>query len=330
MLLPTKKSFFISFTLLISASVVTSVAHADASVYGNSPITVKGYSGDAKNSNSYKGQVARHLLLNSLKKLAGNGNGKPNPELKAKMMSYYASKDAGRVVIDPKSTDTFKIKQTKIDELSTGKNLKGKTFKGAVPSWVGKMTAPEVLEFMINKTSSTTKGFDPLTGYNYPQLISKFGMGAIFYNQAADNYLDEKLEAGNKPNDKPYKDGAAYTGKEHVWDEAFGYFGAPAHAMKLKAADAKNIGKKKDIKIADANGDGVVDLYKEMIYSHASYAADADKAGKTDYLKTITKAYIDGRQLITDAKGKALTDDQRTKLKAYATTIKTNWVSSTV
>lgn len=192
------------------------------------------------------------------------------------------------------------------------------------------MTAPEVLEFMINKTSSTTKGFDPLTGYNYPQLISKFGMGAIFYNQAADNYLDEKLEAGNKPNDKPYKDGAAYTGKEHVWDEAFGYFGAPAHAMKLKAADAKNIGKKKDIKIADANGDGVVDLYKEMIYSHASYAADADKAGKTDYLKTITKAYIDGRQLITDAKGKALTDDQRTKLKAYATTIKTNWVSSTV
>lgn len=198
--LSTKKSFFVSFALLISASVATSVAHADASVYGNSPITVKGYSGDAKNSNSYKGQIARHLLLNSLKKLAGKGTGKANPELKAKMMSYYASKDAGRIIIDPQTAGDFKIKQTMIDDLSKNRNLQGKTFKGAVPSWAGKMTAPEVLEFMINKTSSATKGFDPLTGYNYPQLISKFGMGAVFYNQAVDNYLDEKLEAGNKPN----------------------------------------------------------------------------------------------------------------------------------
>ena len=53
---------------------------------------------------------------------------------------------------------------------------------------------------MIDKASSTDGGFDPLTGYNYPQLISKFMMGAVFYSQAVDNYLDEKLEADNKPN----------------------------------------------------------------------------------------------------------------------------------
>jgi hypothetical protein len=309
--------------LLISSMVMMS-AQADSNIYGNSPITVKNYTGDKKTSNSYKGQIARHLLNNSLKKLAGQGNGKPNAELKAKMLSYYAGKEAGRIIIDPQTKGEFKIKQNLIDDLAKGKNLKEKTFKGAVPSWPGRMSAPEVAKFMIDKASSTNKGFDPLTGYNYPQLLSKFLMGAVFYNQAVDNYLDEKLEAGTKPNNKAYKEGAAYTGKEHVWDEAFGYFGAPAHAMTLTSAEAKGIGKLKNIKIADANGDGVVDLYKEMIYSHSAYAADADKAG-TNYLHTITKAYIDGRSLITSAKGNALTDAQRATLKGYATTIKITW-----
>ena len=36
---------------------------------------------------------------------------------------------------------------------------------------------------MINKAEHGS-AFDPNTGYNYPQLISKFAMGAVFYNQA--------------------------------------------------------------------------------------------------------------------------------------------------
>lgn len=322
---------FTLLALLISHSMLTMNASAeeDASLYyGQSPITVKNYAGDKKTSNAYKGQIARHLLNNSLKKLAGQGNGKPNPELKAKMLSYYAGKETGRLILDPQTKGDFKIKQNLIDDLSKGKNLKDKTFKGAVIGWPGQMSAPEVVEFMIDKASSANKGFDPLTGYNYPQLLSKFLMGAVFYNQAVDNYLDEKLEANTKPNDKAYEKGAAYTGKEHVWDEAFGYFGVPAHAMTLTAAQAKGIAKGiaklDDIKIADADGNGVIDLYQEMIYSHGYYAADADKAG-THYLHTITKAYIDGRNVITMAQGNTLTDTQRTALKGYATTIKTTW-----
>lgn len=321
---PRSRTTILSLAIAISTSITTMSAQADTSIYSDAPITLQGYTGDSKTSTSYKGQIARHLLLNSLKKLAGKGEGKPNPELKAKMMSYYEGKDAGRIIIDPQTKGDFKIKQTMIDDLSKGKNLKGKTFKGAIPGWPGKMTGPEVMAFLIDKASSSKKGFDPLTGYNYPQLISKFGTGAVTYYQSVGYYLN-KLEADYKPNDKPYKDGAAYTGKEHVWDEAFGYFGAPAHAMTLKPADAKGIGKLKDIKIADANSDGVVDLYKEMIFGHASYAADADKSGKTNYLHTITKAFIDGRNLLTSAKGAPLTDAQRTKLKAYADTIKVVW-----
>ena len=309
---------------LIASSLVFGCVFANTDMYGNFPVTEKSYSGKKKDSTSYTGQVARHVLHNSLKKLAGKGNGNPNPELKATMMSYYSSKDAGRKIIDPTSKGEFKVKQTMVDEISKGKNLKGKTYKGLVNGFPGQMSGPEVFEFLIDKASSSNKGFDPVTGYNYPQLISKFMMGAVFYSQAVDNYLDEKMGADNKPNNKPYKKGAHYTGKEHSWDEAFGYFGAPAHAMALNAKQAYGIAKRKDIKVADANGDGVVDLKTEMTFAHAYYAADSDKAG-TKYMHTIVDAFIKGRQLIRDADGAALTDQQRAKLMSYVKVIKTNW-----
>ena len=309
---------------LIASSLVFGCVFAKPDMYGNFPVTEKSYSGKKKDSTSYTGQVARHVLHNSLKKLAGKGNGNPNPELKATMMSYYSSKDAGRKIIDPTSKGEFKVKQTMVDEISKGKNLKGKTYKGLVNGFPGQMSGPEVFEFLIDKASSSNKGFDPVTGYNYPQLISKFMMGAVFYSQAVDNYLDEKMGADNKPNNKPYKKGAHYTGKEHSWDEAFGYFGAPAHAMALNAKQAYGIAKRKDVKVADANGDGVVDLKTEMTFAHAYYAADSDKAG-TKYMHTIVDAFIKGRQLIRDADGAALTDEQRAKLMSYVKVIKTNW-----
>lgn len=310
-------------TLLVS-SLCSITAQASSDSYGPFQITVKNYSGSKTNSVSYGGQMARHVLHNSLKKLAGKGNGDANPALKEQMLSYYAGKSDGRIILDPVTKGSFKIEQTQIDSLSKKKNLKGKTYQGAVYSFPGQMTGPEVVELFIDKASSSIKGFDPLTGYNYQQLMSKFIMGAVFYNQVVDNYLDEKLDANTKPNNKPYKKDAAYTGKEHVWDEAFGYFGAPVHALSLSAGDVKGIAKKKSLEIADSNKDGVVDLSSEMAYAHAYYAAGFDKSG-TRYFKSIVQAFVDGRQLITQANGEVLTDAQRTKLKSYAQIIKTNW-----
>ena len=300
--------------------------HGNKNVYADLPVTVKGYKGDKTNSVSYSGQIARHTLHNSLKKLAAKGNGQPNADLKAQMLAYYSGKDAGRAIIDPKTKGKFVVKQSKVDELSKGKNLEGNTFKGAIPGWPGSLTGPEVLNFMIDKASSANKGYDPLTGYDYAQLISKFTMGAVFYNQIVDKYLDEYLNADKKPNNEPYKKGAYYTGKEHSWDEGWGYFGAPAHTLQLSAEDVYAITKQKDKAFAkaDANSDGKVDLKSEMSFALAYYAAAADRSGKTDYLHTTTKAFIDGRQLITDAKGEVLTDKQRAQLKAYAATVEEN------
>ncbi|MBY4677839.1 DUF4856 domain-containing protein [Marinobacterium arenosum] len=310
-----------------SLSSFGAMAQADQNAYADFPVTVKDYQGDAKHSVSYGGQMARHVLHTSLKKLAAQGNGQPNAELKAKMMAYFEGTDAGREILSPTSKGGFVIAQSQVDELSGKKNLAGKAYKGAVTSWPGNMTGAEVLAFMIDKASAADKGYDSVNGYDYAQLISKFTMGAVFYNQAVDNYLDEKLEADTKPNNKAYKDGKPYTGKEHVWDEAFGYFGVPAHTLELTAEQVYNIAKGKEdaLSVADHNGDGKVSLYDEMAYAHGYYAAATDKSGKTDYLHTITKAFVDGRQLISDANGEALTDAQRAELKGHAKVIAENW-----
>lgn len=313
---------------ILATGVSTQAISADASApaYADFPVTVKGYTGDKKTSESYSGQIARHTLHNSLKKLAGKGNGSANPELEKQMLAYYEGSEAGRDIIDPKTKGKFVVKQTKVDDLSKGKSLAGNTYKGTINGLPGNMTGPEAVKFMIGKAASTEKGYDPLTGYDYSQLISKFIIGAVLYNQIVDKYLDEYLEANKKPNDKPYKDGKHYTGKEHAWDEGFGYFGTPAHTLSLTAEDVYAITKQKDeaLALADANKDGKVDLKTEMSFGLAYYAAGADKSGKTNYLHTITKAFIDGRQLITDAKGEKLTDAQRSKLKAYADVVATN------
>ena len=54
-------------------------------------------------------------------------------------------------------------------------------------------------------------------------------------------------------------------------------------------------------------------LLSEMT-CNAYYASAFDKGGKTNYLATITKAFVDGRQLVADAEGEKLSDGERGKL----------------
>jgi hypothetical protein len=306
---------------IVVAASVTLTAQSHAAVYADFPITVKNYTGNKSHSEAYTGQIARHSLHNSAKKLVSKGASLEQTR------AYFNAKDEGRKIIDPVSKDSFPMLETHVDGISKGKNLSGKAYKGLISGMPGSLTGVELLDLLLEKAATTPEGFDPLTGYDYTQLISKFTMGAVFYNQAVDNYLDEKLAADVNPNSKAYKEGKPYTGKEHVWDEAFGYFGAPAHTMELTAADVYGIAKQKaeSFDKADYNKDGKVSLVTEMAFAHAYYAASFDKGGKTTYLHTIVQAFIDGRNLITSANGEALTDSQRSELKAYAQVIKTQW-----
>jgi len=306
--------------ILTYASILTltfsGLATANSDVYGPFPVTLKNYSGDCTNTVSYSGQIARHVQHDSLKDHSTKGS-------YSEMVSYYEGSDKNKQIWAPASKDGFPIKQTLLNEISKGTNLSGKTYKGTITAWPNNLTGPEVIDFWMNKAAANPK--DVSVGLNYQQLLSKFIMGAVFYNQAVDNYLDEKMRADTKPNDKPYKDGACYTGKEHSWDEAFGYWGAAAHSLLLSAEQNYNIAKKKDLVSADYDKDGVVDLKSEYVFAHAYYASSFDKGGKTSYMEDITRAFLDGRNLITSANGEKLTDAQRSELMGYVAIISENW-----
>ena len=84
-------------------------------VYADLPITLKGYDGTSKTSISYGGQMARHMLHNGLKKAASSGD--------LSMMEMYFNGAESVPILDPKSSDKFPVKQTKVEELSKGKTL---------------------------------------------------------------------------------------------------------------------------------------------------------------------------------------------------------------
>ena len=58
---------------VLSLATIVPFAHAGddhGDTYGPYPVTLKGYSGSKKNSVSYSGQIARHVLHDSLNKLS--------------------------------------------------------------------------------------------------------------------------------------------------------------------------------------------------------------------------------------------------------------------
>ena len=87
--------------LTISITLIPNLVSANGSVYGKFPVTLKDYKGGKTNSVSYGGQIARHVLHDSLKKLAGKGNGASNPELKAQMMAYFKGAKSGHSILAP-------------------------------------------------------------------------------------------------------------------------------------------------------------------------------------------------------------------------------------
>ena len=104
------------------------------------------------------------------------------------------------------------------------------------------MTGKEVLASMIERGAASDKGLMQNMGMTIPSLYQNL-LWVPFYHQACDNYLDEKLEADNKPNNDPTR--KHYTGKEHSWDEGFGYWGAAAHGATLSARQNYDIARKR-------------------------------------------------------------------------------------
>mgnify|MGYP006281728091 CR=1 FL=1 len=79
---------------------------------------------------------------------------------------------------------------------------------------------------LIERENSGSDILVSANGREFGQLVEKGLMGAVFYNQIFNEYLtDEKI--GPNIENSELEEGTNYTTKEHHFDEAFGYFGAP-------------------------------------------------------------------------------------------------------
>ena len=112
-------------------------------------------------------------------------------------------------------------------------------------------------------------------GIEPAQMIAKGLMGALLYYQATSVYLgDAKMDVDNTE----VIEGKG-TAMEHHWDEAFGYFGAPADYLTTSAEEQKN----------------ATDPSKKAWY-WAGYANG--RASVVDVRENIFNAFIEGREAI--------------------------------
>lgn len=158
---------------------------------------------------------------------------------------------------------------------------------------------------------------DPTTKYtsniNYKALLVNFLYGAIGYAQTTNSYLKDPIQlTSNQIEGTP-----TLIEKQHKWDMAFGYFGAPASITETSHEHLRNA------EFIDINKDGLVDIYSEAIisdYINTSAGLDADSVYlSTNFTNNLMNSFLLGRALIdaspssNDQKQLELTDQLKHK-----------------
>ncbi len=141
-------------------------------------------------------------------------------------------------------------------------------------------------------------------GRDYRQLIQKFLLGSVVFSQGTTDYLQASDFAGSLT--KP--EGKAYTTAEHLWDEAFGYFGAARNYSAFTDQEASAKGGRDDFANSynDANGDGLIDIRSEVNFGNSVNCAKRDLAtannpNPTNFTEEAYNAFIKGRAILNEA-----------------------------
>ncbi|AWL12338.1 hypothetical protein HMF8227_01868 [Saliniradius amylolyticus] len=171
---------------------------------------------------------------------------------------------------------------------------------------------------VINKVHLTDDGL------NLSQLIHKFLLMGVAYSQSVDDYLDDDTEGkGLMTDNTSQDDGAAFTTLEHQFDEGYGYFGAARDFLDYSDEMIASPG------YMDTDESGSIDLESEFNFTFAGYAAKRDLGSqegvKTDFTQSIFDAFLQGRKIINDNAGQALTTAQMDDLKVQRDIIVSEW-----
>jgi len=300
-----------------------------------------------ESSVSYSGQTARQVLITELNTFISNldvNDYASGDELKAELLLRYEGGSADDLLT---ITTTPVALQASVGEISSDKNLVDKiagndatgqhqdwntvgivgwTVDGAVISpdnlirlWFQKLA--DNVDTEVAGTTRTDYAGNTITklyiqedGTDLKQLIQKFLLGAVTYSQGTDDYLDNDIEGKGLLSDNiSQNDGEdPYTSLEHQFDEGFGYFGA--------ARDFNNYTDQaiSDSDLIDTNEDGAIDFKSEFNFGHSTNAAKRDLGATvaTDFTKDAFDAFLSGRQIINNAAGDALSDEEAEALYA--------------
>jgi len=236
------------------------------------------------------------------------------------------------------------LTQTDYSDLSGDKNLQGKiagqdndltnAFVGWDVTIIAAQTDNDRPDLLIQSWFDAiavlaTDGNDATTfvsaeGLDYQQLVQKLLLGAVTYSQAAEDYL-KPSKGLLKQNSAGDKDGSKdYTGLEHQWDEAFGYFGAQ------RDYNLRTDSEVKATPYLDAGEDTSIDLYSEYSFGHSIALVKRDIGAidaSTDFSKAAMDAFLNGRQLIQDNFGTDPVEGSgyHTELLQFAETALNNW-----
>jgi hypothetical protein len=164
-------------------------------------------------------------------------------------------------------------------------------------------------------------------GRDLKQLIQKFLSMSVSFSQGVDDYLDNDIDGKGLLSDHTDTE-KAYTSLEHQFDEGFGYFGAARNYLDYSDEEVATKGGRDDWQLYhDTNGDGAIDFNSEYNFGHSTNASKRDRGATVanDFSKQAMDAFLQGRKLLNDTAGVALTDGQKTELYGYRDTAVLTW-----
>lgn len=156
-------------------------------------------------------------------------------------------------------------------------------------------------------------------GLDLKQLIQKYLLMAIPFQQATDDYLDDDVDGKGLLASNVVPDGEPYSPLAHQWDEGFGYFGAARDYACYTDDEIAAAGGRDDWQgYHDTDGDGAIDLYTEYNSGASVNAAKRDRGATTatDFTQDAIDAFIAGRDLIASVDGE-LSETQLDELRGH-------------
>lgn len=181
---------------------------------------------DGQSTVSYSGQTDRLNMLGEMDAYMGRGD---DGEVLSEqiLLDMYANKNGDGGGNFPFTSEKQLKNKTFTPDLDD--NLFENIFAAAADASVNGsngVTAENGVAGLITRESSGKTILVSAKGREFGQLVEKGLMGAVFFNQIYNSYLtDEKI--GPTVENEALEEGKNYTAKEHHFDEAFGYFGAP-------------------------------------------------------------------------------------------------------